>query len=233
MRTALVLAIASACAIPDDKTFNNLYCPNTRGIPDEITVTGKITDPLDQGMPFVGAVSGVQVTAMPNGFTTMTDGSGTFSGTLPIAGSGDQVSFMLTKSNYFPSVFFPALDLTANYHVTAEVFLESELAELGSAGVTVGSDTQQLIVSAVDCLDEPTPGVMISATPGDVFLLNDIPEPDPTLTATELPTAAALVIGIDQPNVIVQGGTPGSNFARHTVPVGSGVLTETELAPQQ
>ncbi|HEX4453165.1 MAG TPA: hypothetical protein VH143_19975 [Kofleriaceae bacterium] len=233
MRTVLVLAIASACAIPDDKTFNNLYCPNTRGIPNEITVTGTITNPLHQDMPFNGAVRDIQVQAMPNGFTAMTDGSGTFSGTLPIAGSGDQVSFLLTGSNYFPSVFFPALDLTANYHVTAEVFLESDIAELASAGITVGSDTQQMIISAVDCLEEGVPGVSINTTPGDVIYLDGSDEPDPTLTATEGLYAAALVTNIDQPNVIVQGSTPGSGFARHTVPVGSGVLTETELAPQQ
>ncbi len=233
MRTALVLAIASACAIPDDKTLNTLYCPNTREVPNEITVTGKVTDPLDEGMPYDGAVKDIQVQAMPNGFTTMTDGSGTFSGTLPITGSGGDVSFLLTGSNYFPSVFFPALDLTANYHVTAEVFLETEIAELGSAGVTVGSDTQQMIVSAVDCLEEGVDGVAINTTPGDVIYLDGSNEPDQTLTATEGQYAAALVINIDQPNVIVQGSTSGSNFARHTVPVGSGVLTETELAPQQ
>jgi hypothetical protein len=233
MRTVVVLAIASACAIPDDKTFNNLYCPNTRGIPDEITVTGKITDPLDQGMPFEGAVSGVQVAAMPNGFTTMTDGSGTFSGTLPIAGSGDQVSFVLTKASYFPSVFFPALDLTANYHVTAEIFSEAEIAEFAAAGVTVGSDTQQMIISAVDCLEEGVDGVQITTTPGTVIYLDGSDMPDPNATATEGVNAAVLVIGIDQPTVSVGGGTPGSNFARHPVPVGSGVLTETELAPVQ
>jgi hypothetical protein len=231
VRVALVLAAAAACGIPDVKVYNPLACGSASGpIPQDIVVSGKISDPFQRMNGFEGGISHITVTPVPSGPTTMTDGSGSFSIELHGSGAPIAVHFELSGSGFFPSAFFPAAALTSDYYMTAEVFLDTELAAAGSAGITVGSDTEQMIISAVDCTDAPFPGVAVEVSPGTVIGL-DGGMIDPTSDVTTEPYAAVVVVDFTGSTVLINATYGSEPFSSSTVMPSLGVLVETELGP--
>lgn len=226
-----MLATAAACGIPDAKVYNPLACGSaSAAIPQDIVVSGKISDPFQLHNGFDGGISQITVTPVPSGPTTVTDGSGTFS--LELHGSGAPISvhFELSGSGFFPSAFFPAADLVSDYYMTAEVFLDTELAAAGSAGITVGSDTEQMIISTVSCTDGTFPGVAVEVSPGTVIGL-DGGDPDPTSDVTTEPYAAVVVVDFTGSTVLINATYGSDPFSSQTVATSPGVLVETELGP--
>jgi hypothetical protein len=220
VRAAILVALAS-CAIPDDHYAAFQCAPPPSPAPAEVTVTGTIVNAFQSLAP----VEGVAVTVMPSGATKMTDANGQFTATVSTTGSP---SFALSETGFLPTVYVPATSLTGDLAFKAELFLEADLAEL--AGSAVGSDTEQMIVSVVDCMDDAVGGATITADSGAVVYFQGV-NPTGSATMTDELSGAAIVIGITGSNTTVGASRSDVTFGPNMVGTMPGVMIETEVAP--
>jgi hypothetical protein len=224
MRTAIALAAMSACTVPpaDYDAFN---CPvPTSGIPQTATITGVITDAL--GGPNA-VVPNITVTPMPSGMPGKTDRQGMFIATIP---TGGMPTFELTGSGFLPTQYVPARPFTGDASISPVVLSDADLQTLGS-NVPVGSDSELIFVTAVDCMDEPIYGAVITSSSGEVLFIGSDLHPSSTLTTTIAPVGAAIVLGATGSNVEL--ATSFQNLSNeYPVQLTPGVFIEAHILPQ-
>jgi hypothetical protein len=228
MRGALVLAAAAACAIPDRK-YDPYLCasdaPPTTA-PAEVAITGAIVDPY-QNLP----VANASVAALPSGFTATTDATGRFSGMLATGGVPSASYFALTAPGFVDAYYYPAAPIAGDLAIQAQLLLPEELAAIGSAaGIALGSNAAQLVVSVVDCSDQAVAGATIATDSGTVVYLEGF-QPAGSATATGLPTGAAFVLNVSGSDTAVAATVDSLMFRNHAVGTRPGALTETEIRP--
>ena len=231
MRAALLLALGSACAIPDQKlgAYACAGAPEPSTAPAEITVSGTVFDPFATGG---GGVQGLTVVAMPTGgFTTMTDTVGNFDGQISTGGTPSSDFLKITGSGFVDGYFYPAEDVATALPIgPLEAYMPGELAMIGSGvGIPVGSDTEQLVISVEDCAGDSVEGATITVDSGSVIYINQN-QPDPTATMTDA-RGAAFVLGVTASPVTIAAMTPQQGFHAHSVPVMPGTLTQTAIQP--
>jgi hypothetical protein len=232
MRAGLLLALASACAIPDEKlgAYACVGAPDPTTAPAEIAVSGVVKDPFAMGN---GVVGGLTVASQPSGgFTAMTDSAGEFSATLMTGGVPSTDSLKISGTGYVDAYYYPAESIAGDAELDSlQVYMPEELAMIGSAaGVPIGSDTQQLVISVEDCAGDPVDGATINADSGTVVYFNGY-APDPTATMTGPPTGAAIVLGVTMSTVTIGATTPQQGFHPHSANVMPGTLSETAIQP--
>jgi hypothetical protein len=228
MRAMLVLAAATACAIPDQKS-NPLVCaadPLPTTAPAQVTIGGTIVDPY-QNIPVPGAT----VQLMPTGFSTMTGDTGEFSGMLATGGTPSSSYLKLTNATYVDTYYYPGAPIAGDLDVPIEMLLPPELAAIGSAsGVALGSNSAELIISVVDCGGSAVAGATVTTDSGTVvYFAND--KPDPAATSTDALTGAALVVNITGSSTAVTANADQIMFRNHSVGTVPGALTETTIQP--
>ena len=222
-----ILVLCAGCALPAQKV-NPLACANDPApttAPASVAITGSIADPY-QGAPVAGATVALQ----PSGFTTTTSATGQFSGTVMTGGMPSASFLKVTGPGYVDTYFYPAAPLAADLDVTLQLLLTQELVAIGSAsGLPLGSNSEQLVVSVVDCQDDAVGNATITSAGDVIYFAND--KPDPTATSTDALTGAALVVGITGSDAALSANADGIMFRNHSVGTMPGTLTETEIRP--
>lgn len=223
MRAHLLLVLGSACAIPDQK-LGALACagdPLPTTAPAELAISGAVVDPFG-----TNSTSGLTVAAMPTGFSTMTDSMGDFAATLMTGGVPSTDYLKVTGGGFVDSYFYSAEPVAADLQVPLQIYTAGELAMIGS----IGSDSEQIIVSVEDCAGSAVAGATITTQSGTVIYFAQN-QPDPTAMATDALTGAAIIVGVTGSNTTLIANTPEVNFRMHAVGTLPGTLTETAIQP--
>ncbi len=235
MRATVLLAAATACAIPDQKV-NPIACANAplpTTAPATLVISGNFFDPfLGPTVP----LPGLTVQAMPSGFTTTTDSQGDFTGML-MTGGAPSASYLKVAGSgpngtFVDTFYYPATPVATDFDIgPQQIYTGAELAMVGSAaGVPIGSDSSELVVSVVDCGGNAVSGATIVPSSGTVVFFAD-GHPDPSATSTDTMTGAAIILGITDSETTINATADGIMFTTHQVGTMPGTLTETAISP--
>lgn len=224
MRTSIVFAALAACSIPDPD-YDAFNCPMpTSGFGSSATITGLITDALGGAN---APVQGITVTPMPSGTPGKTGPDGRFTATIA---TGGRPTFELTGSGFLPTTYYPARAFTSDGYISPVVISEADLQTLGS-NVPLGSDGAPIFVTAVDCMDSPVYGAVITSSSGDVLFIDGQLHPSSTLTTTVAPVGAAIVVNATGSNVEL-ATTYQTLSNEYPVDLSPGVFIEAHILPQ-
>jgi hypothetical protein len=240
MRTAVALVALAGCSFPTKGTpFGCVGHDLPTTAPDMIHVRGSVFDPL-ANVPVAGAAVSGFVIASDTVIQTInvtTDADGLFTAS-EMTGGAPHTQFIRSRADgYLDTVAYAAVPVASDVDLPLRQFSQPALDALASiTGLTLDPAKALLIVSVVNCNDEPVAGATVTVTtsnPSDVVEVTYFVEAEPsrTATTTDDQLGAALVTGLSPGPVTVHASFGTTPFRTHDVTTTLGALTFAEISP--
>jgi hypothetical protein len=266
MRIWWPLLALAGCSFPTrpGEPFACAGAPVPETAPAVVQIRGKVYDyvvnvPVPGAMEFVHQFSEpITMSSTVDATTgrTMTDDAGNFTAT-PATGNRAHDGYILSQHpDYLDTYAYPARPLASDLGVSFFQFSGVGLGSLLCTGCPLVGDSicakcsnsattnppppdsslTHLIVSVVDCNDDPVPGATVTVTGAGtgsaspvVYIKSD--GLDKVATATELPTGSALVSGLPAGLVTIEAHLGSVPFVPNIVRVTPNAMTAVEVSP--